>query len=154
MKKNLQFLSNRVMDDNAAVITAKENLMINSIASKTDSRQTENPLAEPNAKDASRAHSRVHVSKKKSKPTPKGSSTQRAKKLGPAKATRKGTKMDKVLVLLKRPGGASANELMKATGWQAHSVRGFLSGTVAKKLGLTLISVRDADGRRSYRIKQ
>jgi hypothetical protein len=154
MKKNLQFLSNRVMDGNAAVITAKENLMINSIASKTDSRQTENPLAKPNAKDASRAHSRVHVSKKKSKPTPKATSTQRAKKLGPAKATRKGTKMGKVLVLLKRPGGASANELMKATGWQAHSVRGFLSGTVAKKLGLTLISVKDADGRRIYRIKE
>ena len=42
---------------------------------------------------------------------------------------------------------------MKATGWQAHSVRGFLSGTVGKKLGLTVTSTKVEDGERTYSIK-
>jgi hypothetical protein len=41
---------------------------------------------------------------------------------------------------------------MAATSWQAHSVRGFLSGTVKKKLGHSIISSRDNDGARRYRI--
>jgi hypothetical protein len=58
-----------------------------------------------------------------------------------------------VLELLKRPGGVTAQELMKATGWQPHSVRGFLSGTIAKKMGLAVISTKGEDGERSYSIK-
>jgi hypothetical protein len=54
---------------------------------------------------------------------------------------------------LKRPGGVTANELMKATGWQSHSVRGFLSGTVCKKMGLTVTSAKAEDGQRIYSIK-
>lgn len=42
---------------------------------------------------------------------------------------------------------------MKATGWQPHSVRGFLSGTVGKKLGLTVTSTKGEDGERSYSVK-
>jgi hypothetical protein len=42
---------------------------------------------------------------------------------------------------------------MKVTGWQAHSVRGFLSGTVSKKLGLTVISTKVEDGERTYSVK-
>lgn len=45
-------------------------------------------------------------------------------------------KSDQIIQLLKRTNGASVAELMKVTGWQAHSVRGFISGTVKKKLGL------------------
>ena len=59
----------------------------------------------------------------------------------------------KVLDLLKRPGGVTAKELMKATGWQPHSVRGFLSGTIGKKMGLTVTSTKGEDGERSYSIK-
>lgn len=57
-----------------------------------------------------------------------------------------------VLHLLEREPGATLPELLAATGWQAHSVRGFLSGTVRKKLGLNLISAADTDGSRRYRI--
>ncbi|MGF7159857.1 hypothetical protein FHS85_001476 [Rhodoligotrophos appendicifer] len=62
------------------------------------------------------------------------------------------SKTDKVLKLLKRSQGASSAELMKATGWQAHSVRGFLSGTIRKRMGISLIAAKDAKGATRYRI--
>jgi hypothetical protein len=55
---------------------------------------------------------------------------------------RDGSKTATILDLLKRPGGASAKELLKATGWQPHSLRGFPSGTVGKKMGLTVTSTK------------
>jgi hypothetical protein len=42
---------------------------------------------------------------------------------------------------------------MKVTGWQPHSIRGFLSGTVRKKMGLTVVSAKGEDGERNYSIK-
>lgn len=70
-----------------------------------------------------------------------------------ATAPRK-TKRDLVLTLLMRKGGASLEEMQASTGWQAHSVRSFLSGTVGKRLGLKLISTSDASGTRRYAIKR
>jgi hypothetical protein len=55
--------------------------------------------------------------------------------------------------MLKRPGGATSKELQKATGWQPHSIRGFLSGTIGKKMGLTVTSAKDEDGERTYSFK-
>src|ERR1017187_8792469 len=69
-----------------------------------------------------------------------------------ASGARQGSKTAKVLDLLKRPGGASLKELMKATGWQAHSVRGFLSGALGKKMGLTVTSTKAEDGERRYSV--
>ncbi|MBA3520452.1 MAG: DUF3489 domain-containing protein [Rhizobiales bacterium] len=57
-----------------------------------------------------------------------------------------------VTALLKRDGGATLAELTAATGWQAHSVRGFLSGALKKKLGYVVESERGEDGVRRYRI--
>ena len=62
------------------------------------------------------------------------------------------SKGQQVVKLLIRTNGASIEDLMKATGWQQHSVRGFLSGTVKKKLGHDLISEPDKNGVRRYRI--
>ena len=64
------------------------------------------------------------------------------------------SKQKKCLDLLARRGGATLAELMTATEWQPHSVRGFLSGTVKKKLGLTLNSSRDANGTRRYSLER
>ena len=69
-----------------------------------------------------------------------------------APGARQGSKTAKVLDLLKRSGGATGKELMKATGWQAHSVRGFLSGVLGKKMGLTVRSTKAEDGERRYSI--
>ena len=63
------------------------------------------------------------------------------------------TKQEQVLTLLSRPGGASIEDIMQATDWQMHSVRGFLAGTVKKKLGLTLTSTKLKGDVRRYRIE-
>jgi hypothetical protein len=61
-------------------------------------------------------------------------------------------KAAKVLGLLRRPEGASLKELMKATGWLAHSVRGYLNGTISKRMKLSLVSAKNEDGERRYSI--
>lgn len=63
-----------------------------------------------------------------------------------------GSKTEIVLKKLRSARGATIPMLMEATSWQAHSVRGFLSGTVKKKLGLTVVSEVGKDGQRRYRI--
>jgi hypothetical protein len=67
-------------------------------------------------------------------------------------AIRKQTKQQTCINLLCRREGATIEELQAATGWQAHSVRGFLAGAVRKKLGLTLLSEKSDAGLRCYRI--
>ena len=71
-----------------------------------------------------------------------------------AKVTATSSKSDRVLILLKRLGGATLNDLVIATNWQSHSVRGFLSGTVRKRMGLTLVSELSEQGLRRYRIAE
>lgn len=63
-----------------------------------------------------------------------------------------GEKTQKLIALLKRPAGANVDELRKASGSQAHSVRGFLAGSVKKRLGLQLLKSKDKMGVNRYRI--
>jgi hypothetical protein len=65
---------------------------------------------------------------------------------------RSGSKGAKVVDLLRHKDGATVAEMTSATGWQKHSVRGFLSGSLKKKLGLEVTSAKGADDERRYRI--
>ena len=66
--------------------------------------------------------------------------------------TRENSKQAQVVAMLKRAEGATIPQVMAATGWQAHTVRGTFAGAFKKKLGLTLISDKADDGVRAYRI--
>ena len=90
---------------------------------------------------------------KKTTPPKKGAKAPKKAKSAKAESARQGSKTEAVLDLLKRPGGATAKELIKATGWQPHSVRGFLSGTVRKKMAMPVTSTKGEDGERSYSVK-
>jgi len=68
------------------------------------------------------------------------------------KRTGAGGKGRVILDLLRRKEGATIADLTQTTGWQPHSVRGFLSGQVVKKLGLKLESAKREDGQRVYKI--
>jgi hypothetical protein len=59
----------------------------------------------------------------------------------------------RIIELLRRKEGATLADLTDATGWQPHSVRGFLSAQVSKKLGLKLASTKREDGQRAYQIQ-
>ena len=61
------------------------------------------------------------------------------------------SKQDAVIAMLRRPEGATVYEVASATGWQRHTVRGVFSGTLKKKLGLTIASANEERGR-VYRI--
>jgi hypothetical protein len=105
-------------------------------------------------KKASTTRQHGHVAKKKGKPTKTAKSARNSqKKSHTTKSAHSGSKTKKILDLLKRPGGVTAKQLMQLTGWQPHSVRGFLSGIVSKKMGLTVTSTRNDTGDRTYSVR-
>ena len=96
----------------------------------------------------------AHVAPVKGKSAKKAKATKKTPKAAKqAGGAREGSKGAKIIDLLKRPNGATLAEIMKAAGWQAHSVRGFISGTLTKKMGLAVVSTRGEDGERNYSIK-
>ncbi len=67
-------------------------------------------------------------------------------------SARRGTKQAILIEMLRRPNGATIQQMSAKTGWQAHSVRGAISGALKKKLGLAVTSERVGDRGRVYRI--
>jgi uncharacterized protein DUF3489 len=94
----------------------------------------------------------THKSIKAKAPKRQTRSKSAARSHGRVKPAAAKTKQQVCLDLLNRPEGATVEDLQAATGWQQHSVRGFLAGAVKKKLGLTLLSEKPDAGRRRYRI--
>jgi hypothetical protein len=71
---------------------------------------------------------------------------------GERQVVRPGSKAAAIFALLCQPGGATRSEVMRITGWEAHSVRGFVSGVIIKKLKRAVESTPMPDGDRLYRI--
>src|ERR1035438_1055184 len=71
----------------------------------------------------------------------------------PVNVAREGSKKAVVIDLMRRSQGATLPEIMELTGWQALTVRGFVSGTLIKKLGLNVESFRSNEKARTYRVK-
>src|SRR5229473_8253738 len=143
-----------------AVITAKGACtMTTSITENREPAQAMATAGKPeppkNAKVAA-PKPRVAPAKAKSakKATPAKKAVKAARPATTAKAdrVRQGSKTAQVLELVKRSGGATLKHLVKATGWQPHSVRGFLSGNLGKKMGLKIESSKTNDGERVYKL--
>jgi hypothetical protein len=90
------------------------------------------------------------MSKKKSVPAETASSGATTRKQ--ASAAKPKTKLARLQAMLRRPDGATIEQISKSLAWQAHSVRGAMSGALKKKQGLTIASEKTHDGRRVYRI--
>jgi hypothetical protein len=120
---------------------------------KPNKKATGAPRRAPAAPAKAKSGKKATPAKKAPKGRTKAKAPKPDAKAAKPEVAREGSKTARILDLLKQPGGVTAKELMKATGWQPHSVRGFLSGTVGKKLGLTVTSVKGEDGERSYSVK-
>ena len=95
------------------------------------------------------AKTKAIAPKKEAKATKKAAKRAPAKKTIAPCAESKGAK---IIEMIGRAKGATLTELMQATDWQAHSVRGFISGALGKKMGLTVESTNNEAGERTYRL--
>lgn len=126
--------------------------------SETTPAATEATVTQQRGKGASKAaaSTKKATPKKGAPKAKKAAKKQPAAKAKPEKpeaAGREGSKKAIVLDMLHRPKGATLKEIMAATQWQAHSVRGFISAAIGKKLGLNVVSTRREDGERVYQIE-
>ena len=101
---------------------------------QTEQTQAPSEAADVPTKPRHRAQktNRPQRSKKATKPA----NSQKGAKTAPG-GTRSGSKAEAVIALLRRAKGTTLDDMIRATGWQSHTVRGFLSATVGKKLGLS-----------------
>ncbi len=137
-----------------AVTTAQGTIKLMTTQEQDQPTATSEPAELGKARAAAR---KPPAATTKAKSTRKPSRGKKAPKRRPkAKTATPGqaSKSARVIALLEKPKGATLAELMKATGWQAHSVRGFLSGTLRKKMGLKIESIKRGDGERVYSISR
>jgi len=128
--------------------------MTTSTTDGPETAQAPAPSGRKGTKKPTVGERRAQVAPAKTKSGKKAASAKKTPKSGKkAGNAHGGGKTAQILGLLKQPGGVTSRELMKTTGWQAHSVRGFLSGTVGKKMGLAVSSTKEDDGERRYSVK-
>ena len=107
-------------------------------------------------KDRKTAVRRLWAAFQKLSVGPEATAPSQSRRAAGAKAgeskQREGSKQAQVIALLQRPTGATLDDLIAATGWQRHTVRGVLSGALKKRLGLTIRSEKTTGSPRTYRI--
>jgi hypothetical protein len=91
------------------------------------------------------------MSKKKNVSTEAPAMSAKTRKQAPSKTKTK-TKLAQLEAMLRRPDGATVEQIGKSLDWQTHSVRGAMSGALKKKQGLAITSEKTDGGRRVYRI--
>jgi hypothetical protein len=112
-------------------------------------------MTKSKAKAIKRSKNRTPHATMPSKSVPSKQSQKRASAVAgeAAPAFRAGSKLAALVALLRRPEGATIEQMSEHTGWQKHSVRGAISGALKKKLGLAVI-MEKGEGKRAYRIAQ
>ena len=110
---------------------------------RTQSRSGSRKTAKPNNAAAQNTTHKMVKPKRGTPPQPHPFSVKQT--------DRTETKQGRILAMLRAPSGVTIDAMMHATGWQQHSVRGFLAGVVRKKLGFNLVSAA-TEGGRLYRI--
>jgi hypothetical protein len=107
--------------------------------------------------------SKSKTNKTKKPPVPKAKTTlKKAKRVEDSKSPEeqnapkptKESKLDLVVKLLRRPEGATVDDLVVATGWQKHTVRACISHALAKKRGYQIVSDKPQGGKRVYKIAE
>src|SRR5262245_20619320 len=93
-----------------------------------------------------------HAMTRQKKTTPNVNCGTKSTKKKPGTVAAGTTKLAQLESLLRRPEGATLDQISASIGWQAHSVRGAMSGTLKQKQGLTITSDKAEDGQRVYRI--
>jgi DNA-binding MarR family transcriptional regulator len=107
---------------------------------------------EVNRKTSKQSHSTKLPSKQRSRRAERKPSGAKPNGRTSSAVAQPGTKQALLIDLLKRKKGVTIEKIVEATGWQPHSVRGAISGTLKKKLGLMVTSEKSNDGPRRYRI--
>jgi len=120
---------------------------------KSTTKDTGTKPATQAKKRANAGARRAHSASGKPKPGKRANPGKQAPRRATKAQLRQGSKTAVILDLLKRPDGATTKELLEATNWQPHSLRGFLSGTLRKKMGLVITSAKAGDGERRYALK-
>src|SRR3979490_894107 len=122
---------------------------VEDVAQASDNIATADPDAVPDMSTQAKASERPSRAKRSGAKKPPALSPRATK--ASSDRVKPDSKQDRIVALLQRPEGATLDALVKETEWQKNSVRGFLAGTVRKKLKLPLLSEK-VDGVRTYRI--
>jgi hypothetical protein len=117
------------------------------------------PAAEPEAANGEEPTARAPAGAEDAPVEPAPKTRRGRTKVAPSAAdtaaprkSRDGTKQAQLIAMLRRPGGATIAQIVEATGWQPHTVRGAFAGALKKKLGLEVTSEKAESGERIYRL--
>jgi hypothetical protein len=138
---------------NAEATTTTESAAVAEQGAHVAPEKAASKKAASQKKGAPKANKGAKKAAKQAKAAPKKqAASKKTVKVKEAKVPREFSKKNIVLDLLRRPKGATMAEIAKVTDWQNHSIRGFISGNLTKKMGLTVESSKNDGGERSYRI--